>query len=271
MVTLDGSASADPDGSIVAYEWREGPTSIAFGATPDVWLSVGTHTLTLQATDNYGAIGADTVAVTVNPVIVAPIASDTGASTVVGTPVTVTLSATDVGTCELVFSVVQGPSAGTLGAIENQTCAATTHTDTARITYTPGGTVGTYSFTYKANDGSADSNVATVTITVNAPDPPPSAGVTVTGINPNVVRQNAGIMTFAITGTGFANSASVTFVNGSGPVPRVINVTRDSSTRLTINVEIRSGGARRDRRWDVRVANTDGSAGVGAGLLTITP
>jgi thermitase len=271
MVTLDGSASADPDGSIVAYEWREGPTSIAFGATPDVWLSVGTHTLTLQATDNYGAIGADTVAVTVNPVIVAPIASDTGASTVVGTPVTVTLSATDVGTCELGFSVVQGPSAGTLGAIENQTCAATTHTDTARITYTPGGTVGTYSFTYKANDGSADSNVATVTITVNAPDPPPSAGVTVTGINPNVVRQNAGIMTFAITGTGFANGASVTFVNGSGPVPRVINVTRDSSTRLTINVEIRSGGARRDRRWDVRVANTDGSAGVGAGLLTITP
>ena len=131
-VTLDGGVSFDPDGSIVGYEWREGSTVIGFGATQAVWRSVGIHTLTLQVTDEYGDTGTDSVVVTVNPLNAAPIAADTSASTVVGTPVTVTLSATDVGTCELVFSVVQGPTSGALGGIENQTCVAGARTATRR-------------------------------------------------------------------------------------------------------------------------------------------
>jgi subtilisin family serine protease/subtilase family serine protease len=67
LVTLDGSASSDRDGSIVSYEWREGNTPIATGATPAVWLSVGTHTLTLEVTDDDGDSGTDSVVVTVNP------------------------------------------------------------------------------------------------------------------------------------------------------------------------------------------------------------
>ncbi len=39
LVTLDGTASSDSDGSIVSYEWREGGTSIGVGATAAVWLS----------------------------------------------------------------------------------------------------------------------------------------------------------------------------------------------------------------------------------------
>jgi hypothetical protein len=235
-------------------------------------LSVGIHTLTLDVTDNYGDIGTDSVVVTVIALNRAPVSANTSTSTVVGTPVTLTLFAADLETCELVFAIVQGPTSGALGAIANQACAAgTPNSDTAQVTYTSGATAGTYSFTYSANDGLADSNVATVTITVNPAPPPPPVQLSVTGINPNVVSQNAGMTTFTVVGTGFADGASVTFANGSGPVPRVVNVRRDSSTQLTVNTEIRSGGPRKNRLWDVQVSNPDGTASVGVRLLTITP
>jgi thermitase len=67
LVTFDGSASSDADGSIISYEWREGGTVIALVANAEVWLPVGTHTLTLQVTDDDGATATDSVTVTVNP------------------------------------------------------------------------------------------------------------------------------------------------------------------------------------------------------------
>ena len=67
LVTLDGSASSDRDGSIVSYEWREGTAPIATGATAAVSLSVGTHTLTLEVTDDGGDSATDSVIVVVSP------------------------------------------------------------------------------------------------------------------------------------------------------------------------------------------------------------
>ena len=226
--------------------------------------SVGTHAFTYKAND--GIADSNMATVTVTVVNRPPAASDRSASTVVGTPVTITLGAMDAETCDLTFSVVQTPGSGTLGAMQDLACVAgSPNSDSARITYTPGST-GTYAFTYKANDGSADSNTATVTITV-APAP-----LAVTAISPNVVSQNVGTRTFVITGTGFAAGARVAFVNGTGgQTPRVLGVTRNSSTQLTATVEIRAGGTKRNRLWDVMVTNPDGTAAVGARLLTITP
>jgi hypothetical protein len=51
----------------------------------------------------------------------------------------------------------------------------------------------------------------------------------------------------------------------------VLTVTRDSSTQLTATVDIRSGGPKKNRLWDVMVTNPDGSSVVGARLLTVTP
>ena len=77
QVQLDGSGSYDPDGSIYTYTWKKGTTIIATGASPTVYLDVGTHSIVLIVEDNLGATASDTTLITVN--------SGSG-----GTPVTVT-------------------------------------------------------------------------------------------------------------------------------------------------------------------------------------
>jgi len=66
QVTLDGSGSSDPDGSIVSFVWREGAAQIATGVNPTVTLSVGTHNITLTVTDNGGLTDTDSVTITVS-------------------------------------------------------------------------------------------------------------------------------------------------------------------------------------------------------------
>lgn len=66
-VTLDGSASSDPDGTITSYQWSEGGTFVAAGPGPAISLPVGQHTLTLSVTDEDGASDTDTVVITVQP------------------------------------------------------------------------------------------------------------------------------------------------------------------------------------------------------------
>ena len=66
-VILDGSASTDSDGTITSYSWSEGGVEIATGATPMVDLAVGTHIITLTATDNDGLTATDDVTITVQP------------------------------------------------------------------------------------------------------------------------------------------------------------------------------------------------------------
>jgi hypothetical protein len=63
-VTLDGSASFDPDGgAIVLFQWAAQPAS----ADPIAILTlpIGTHTITLTVTDDEGATDTDEVVVTV--------------------------------------------------------------------------------------------------------------------------------------------------------------------------------------------------------------
>src|SRR5207247_1407256 len=76
----------------------------------------------------------------------------------------ITLGATDVEGSPLTFTVVVGPAHGTLSGAA------------PALTYTPAANYnGADSFTFKANDGSLASNVATVTITVTAVNDAPVA------------------------------------------------------------------------------------------------
>lgn len=64
-VTLDGSGSYDPDGTITSYQWFEGNVRIASGVTPTVLLAPGTHAVTLQVSDNGAATHTDAVVIDV--------------------------------------------------------------------------------------------------------------------------------------------------------------------------------------------------------------
>ncbi len=65
QITLDGTGSSDPDGTIASYEWSEGGSPLATGATPTVALALGTHTITLTVTSSSGATSSDQVVISV--------------------------------------------------------------------------------------------------------------------------------------------------------------------------------------------------------------
>ena len=66
-VTLDGTGSRDPDGSVVHYHWTENGARLADAAIATVDLSVGTHVISLEVTDNDGRSATDTLTVRVVP------------------------------------------------------------------------------------------------------------------------------------------------------------------------------------------------------------
>jgi uncharacterized repeat protein (TIGR01451 family) len=67
VVQLDGSASADPDGDPLSFNWTASGFSTMTDPSPFVLLAPGIHTFTLTVTDSHGATATDTVTITVTP------------------------------------------------------------------------------------------------------------------------------------------------------------------------------------------------------------
>ncbi|MFL6436450.1 MAG: Ig-like domain-containing protein, partial [Terriglobales bacterium] len=122
-------------------------------------LSSGTYTSHFLFS---GGTGWQTSVVAVQPAGTTPVAKNQAVST--RQAANITLIATSPSGSPLTYTILSTPIHGTLsGAAPN-------------LTYTPAnGYVGSDAFTFKANDGTADSNVATVSITVLPPDRPPVA------------------------------------------------------------------------------------------------
>jgi len=64
-VTLDGTLSSATNSTILSYEWSEDDTGLGEGATLQVALADGPHTITLTVYDNRDGIATDQVTITV--------------------------------------------------------------------------------------------------------------------------------------------------------------------------------------------------------------
>jgi hypothetical protein len=102
-----------------------------------------------------------------------PVAYDQSVTTAEDTAKGITLTATDADNDSLTYSIVTGPTHGILSGTP------------PNVAYTPGSNYnGADSFTFKAYDGQAYSNVATVSITVTPVNDPPTTPVV--DVTPNL-------------------------------------------------------------------------------------
>ncbi len=163
-VSLNGSASSDSDGNIVSYAWSQssGPTvtlSSASAVAPTFTAPAGPATLSfsLTVTDNDGATNSDSVSINVLNGNAIPVANDQAVTTDEDNAAGIILTADDADSDPLTFAIVDQPSNGSLAG------------SPPNMTYTPNADFnGADSFTFRVHDGSANSNIATVSITVNA-------------------------------------------------------------------------------------------------------
>src|SRR5207247_664567 len=151
----------DVEASSLTYAIVAGPMHGSLsGTAPNVtYLSAanynGPDSFTFKANDGTADSNIATVTISVTAVNDAPVASDQAVTTDEDTAKAITLSATDTEASSLTYAIVASPTHGSL-------------TGTApNVTYTPAANYnGSDSFTFKVNDGTVDSNVATVNINV---------------------------------------------------------------------------------------------------------
>ncbi|MBW3622530.1 MAG: tandem-95 repeat protein [Armatimonadetes bacterium] len=169
-ITLPTPPSA-PSGAQLTYGLTLAPVKGTLGAfngnqvtyTPAP-NSHGPDSFSYRVANGSSTVDVGTVSLSVVPVNDAPVATDLSAATAEDTPIPLTLSATDIDGDPLTYPIVEPPRHGTLTGVA------------PALTYTPAKDYhGPDSFTYRANDGKADSNTAAVTLTVTPDNDAPLA------------------------------------------------------------------------------------------------
>ncbi len=155
-------AASDADGDALTYVILSQPSHGQLsGTAPDLTYAPaanwsGTDAITFKVSDGMDESGMATVTITVLAVNDAPVADDVSVDAWADRAVNVVLGASDIEGDALTFAVVADPAHGTISDLDPTA---------GTLLYTPDiGYVGNDSFTYVANDGQADSNVATVTL-----------------------------------------------------------------------------------------------------------
>ena len=210
-VQLDDTlACTDVDGDTLTYAEVAGPSNGTLTLNPDGSFSYlpdpdfnGTDSFTFVANDGSADSNVATYTVTVTPVNDAPVCADDSGSTPEDVQLDDTLACTDVDGDTLTYAEVAGPSNGTL-----------TLNPDGSFSYLPDPDFnGTDSFTFVANDGSADSNEGTFTITVG----PGNDAPVLDPIGPQTTAEGSAVSFTATASDGDVPPDTLTFSTSGAP------------------------------------------------------
>jgi PKD repeat protein len=166
VVSFDGRSSSDIEGAIATFSWSFGDGASASGPTAShTYAAGGSYSAILRVTDGQGATAQTARAISVS---VAenrePTANNQSLPVNEDSPLVITLTGSDPEGAALRYEILAPPESGVLSG------------SAARWTYTPNDDFnGTDSFTFRVNDGTQDSDQATVSIRVSAVNDAPSA------------------------------------------------------------------------------------------------
>ena len=157
-VNFDGTASNDPDGTIVSYAWDFGDGNTAAGATTSyTYTTPGTYTAILTVTDNAGDSSSDSQTITVNsPANQLPTAMFSATPTTGDAPLNVSFNG----------STSSDPDGTIVSYAWNFGDGNTSTGTTTSHTYT---TPGTYTASLTVTDDDGATGVDNIIITVNTP------------------------------------------------------------------------------------------------------
>jgi VCBS repeat-containing protein len=190
-----------------------------FAYTPDLNY-FGADSFSYNLSDGSLDSNLATVSLTVTPVNDAPVVADVQATTAEDTPLVIALGAyaTDVDSTTLTTQIVAGPAHGVL--VQN---------NDGSYSYTPDANYnGADSFTYKANDGELDSNVATVTLGITPVNDAPVAG----DLNLAAVEDTALKMNLLVAASDVENDALTAAIVATAQHGQV-NINADGSFTYT--------------------------------------
>jgi len=214
---------------------------------------VGTVTLTYTINDGNGGTASATITVTVTPVNDAPFANSQSVSTPEDTALPVTLTGSDVEGSPLTFVLVASPANGTITGF---------NTNAGALTYRPNTNyTGADSFTFRVNDGSSNSAVATVSITVTPVNDAPFAN------NQSVSTPEDTALPITLTGSDVEGSP-LTFILVGGPANGSLSGFNTNTGALTYTPNTNYTGA---DSFTFRTSDGTNTSAVATVSITVTP
>jgi len=247
--------ATDPEEQSLIYSLVSGPNGMTMDPNSGVlsWLpganSAGSYAIEIEVFDPEGLSDSQNYTLTIANTNEAPIALNQSQELAEDTSINLTLTGSDPDGDALSYTIVTQPSNGTLsGTAPN-------------VSYQPNANFnGADSFTFKANDGGADSGIATVSLTINAVNDAPQ--ITSTPVTEGQEGQAYGYQVAAIDVDGDTVSYALT----GAPIGMSINAETgaiawlpdyEAADSYPIGVTVSDGALTSHQNFELIVSNTN--------------